>query len=704
MLNAIMIKPPKSSQKGSWLKSVDMLGQPFSLKHKTLTGKLQTNLGGCSTLILAAITVIIFFVTFSQYFDKTTPVVTTSKEYTDEIHRTNLYEEELIITFTPMFINKIIEPKDFFRYMTPVASIQLITFNETTQVFDRKIIGQVEFVYCSKFPDPKIVNFSRKFSTLEIFQTHSLCPDLTKIKENLIVFGTMADPQFQLVNFNLYPCSLPDRSKCASAFELNYVTIFYLKTNKLISSFDFKNPVRVIPMEDPVTIDPSVTKFLRYKISKNKILDDTAHFQDPKLKFEYSSYDLESIDAQKRDQNLLHCTPEMMAADTYGPCPPYVTFEMRAKPQQILIRRNYKKISTILGEFGGILKLMSTFALIAFGFYNSRMIKSFILQDFFLTKNLFSTPEKEKNQKKIFKEPKRKDNQKFDKEKSKKGRSDKKNSPEDFEKKEVEKVFDQYFKSRISIDDLIKKLDFVDLLQEVFLSKDEEILVPLALIASELNRRKEEKLSKANDSLEVANGFAKVGHKMKGERASKNFKKKQDFTQYLKRVIKSMAESQSDLSGQSRNSHSVKSFMFEKLKNIAKDLDQGSDYPQEVKLSVKKHEKVKIYNKIDNEEVKIKSNLDPKKDLKIHLEGAVEPLDQSPLFSSPPKSKKIDLKRKESEIDSSSPVRKRNSKCFKTIGKRLRMSPRKKNKNTSKENIGRVDSQYAFDQNPEGVN
>ena len=188
------------------------------------------------------------------------------------------------------------------------------------------------------------------------------------------------------------------------------------------------------------------------------------------------------------------------------------------------------------------------------------------------------------------------------------------------------------------MDDLIKKLDFVNLLQEVFLSKDEEIIVPLALIASELGRRKEEKPSKNT------NGFTKVEKNIMNAKSSLKLdhKNNENSTQYLKRVFQSMAKSQSQLPQNSKQVNSVKRFMVEKIKNIFEDFDLSSvllKEPQEIKLSFKAKEKM-IDNEIGIEIVDIEPNLGSKEKQQSDQENLNQKLKQSPTFSSPSKPRK----------------------------------------------------------------
>ena len=84
------------TDKQPWgIRSLDILGKKFSLSFETSSGKFQTSLGGYLTLALTLISLGTFVLIFSQYFNKDSPVVTTSSEFDSKITQFNLYNEDL---------------------------------------------------------------------------------------------------------------------------------------------------------------------------------------------------------------------------------------------------------------------------------------------------------------------------------------------------------------------------------------------------------------------------------------------------------------------------------------------------------------------------------------------------------------------------------------------------------------------------------
>ena len=506
MLSALAIKPPpgKKNKKSSWLKSLDMLGQSFSLRFDSSTGKFQTGIGGCVTLILVFITVFVFIAVMSQYFDKSSPVVTTSKEYFSEIKKINLYKEDLYIPIVVQFANRFAF-KDVFRFLTLKASIRKLSFNHTTEVFDVEIEQQVDYVFCSELEDPKVDEVIKLTTDLELFQRVALCPDFRTLTTEIEIYGTMADFSYKRISIDVYPCSLEDPSQCASPQELKYITVYFAKALKLMISSNYQNPIKRVFQETPVTVDKSRRKYMRFKIFSNQVLDITEYFKKPSLRKEYGAYEIDTTDSQERNSSMMHCTEKLVKLGWFGPCEPYVTFEMRAKPQIVYVTRNYKKLSTILGEFGGILKLITTVALTLFAFFNSKSIRSFILKDLKPFKGKLRWIRKVK---KTAESPSpQRPNQEERLHEQEECLNNHLNSPHSspnqqiftrIDQKEIEEEFELFFKRKLSVNDFITKLNFVEFLQQILLDGEEESLIPLALISMKLRARKSKVLRRGS--------------------------------------------------------------------------------------------------------------------------------------------------------------------------------------------------------------
>ena len=77
------------------LHSLDMLGSKFSMNFSTSTGRFQTQMGGIITILLGLISIATFLVVMSQYFDRSSPVVTNSTESGSKVVKFDFYKEDL---------------------------------------------------------------------------------------------------------------------------------------------------------------------------------------------------------------------------------------------------------------------------------------------------------------------------------------------------------------------------------------------------------------------------------------------------------------------------------------------------------------------------------------------------------------------------------------------------------------------------------
>ena len=117
-------------------------------------------------------------------------------------------------------------------------------------------------------------------------------------------------------------------------------------------------------------------KISKQLITSNKVMDDTVStLTAPKLKIEYATMKEDSLDFSGRDPNQLHCSEQEVLMREAGPCREYLMFEYHANKEVIITRRSYKKITTMLGEFGGIFKILTSMIFVFYGFYSMRKVK-----------------------------------------------------------------------------------------------------------------------------------------------------------------------------------------------------------------------------------------------------------------------------------------------------------------------------------------
>ena len=242
----------------------------------------------------------------------------------------------------------------------------------------------------------------------------------------------------------------------------------------MIIPSDYEDPLRNRMPKKEVRIESNLNKWLKFEVKKNKVLDDTIQFVKPNLRLEYATIDLVSNDFQMREEKKTYCKREEIVS---GACKPYISLNYEAGGELFVIRRNYKSISTILGEIGGILKVISTVVLFLYSFYHIRQVKSYLgLKMLGISKEKFE--ELKKLEKKKFR------GKKFNQE------GDLIHSSQKKHKVVLEKAIQDILNRRSHFTDLTDKLNELEVIQQAVFEDYERKLIPLVLLQKKLKKIK----------------------------------------------------------------------------------------------------------------------------------------------------------------------------------------------------------------------
>ena len=219
-------------------------------------------------------------------------------------------------------------------------------------------------------------------------------------------------------------------------------------------------------------------------VKKNMVIDDTSIYGDPQTKLEYATATQVSTDSRSRDPKIVHCSKELIESDIYNFWAEYLLISYRAVSYMMVVRRNYKKLTTIMGEFGGVLKLVTTAVMLLYSVYSSWKMKRFFM------KHLFNLNEKNsKDFNFLLKQTDLRNKRKKMREERSGGLEAKQmgqnsesagsTQPKLLEMKEVMKIC---VANNLTATDILSKLQFVEALQRTFFSEDERTLLPLAIL------------------------------------------------------------------------------------------------------------------------------------------------------------------------------------------------------------------------------
>ena len=393
------------------------------------------------------------------------------------------------------------------RFATVKLVIVEAAFNTKKMRFDIKPYREFDYILCNNTRDPKIVKMVKQIVSVPGFEEFNICPSFQGQEEDFVVFDNYENYTHKWASIKFYPCSLPDPSQCASPEEFKELRTDYGFPFKLLETTDSDNPVRSSPFRRSVKLDRRSKKVIKEIVKLNKVLDYTYSMIPPTLKQEFATLQEDIIDSGERNSTQLYCTPEQlsMPAGTPGACEEYLSFDYEAMGEVLVTRRSYKSLMSILGEFGGILKVLTTGTFFLYGFYNMRKIKH-IIGDLVFKRDKKSS----KTLKKIIEGKKSKENPKKDNEvvvkpvsSSRQGLAQNQKLEEASSPK-LNEVILSLVETRSNVEDLMKKLNLVDLIEKALFKDHEKALLPLVLLKVEQREMMEQKKKKMQQKIEAA--------------------------------------------------------------------------------------------------------------------------------------------------------------------------------------------------------
>ena len=235
----------------------------------------------------------------------------------------------------------------------------------------------IDLVPRPQLKDPRVKKVLHEMVPDDDFKWIMTCAnfDNPKNQKNFFIKQDLIKNIHRTLKVQIYPCSLEDRAQCAPPEDIDKLILHFAKREKLIIPSDYEDPLRTRTPKNEVKIQRNINKWLKLDVKKNQVLDDTVQYVKRNLRLEYATIDLVSNDFEMREEKKTYCTKQDIFT---GACKPYVSLNYAAGGEMFVIRRNYKAISNILGEIGGILKVISTVVFFLYSFYNIRLVKSYL--------------------------------------------------------------------------------------------------------------------------------------------------------------------------------------------------------------------------------------------------------------------------------------------------------------------------------------
>ena len=568
---------PKKSKYG--IQNLDFLGSKFKIGYSTLTGKFQTKVGGYLTILMGLLSTGFFFVVMSEYFSKDAPIVMASTKSGSRENSFNLYEGNLWLPIGMAKSTTIIPANQITRYVTIKAEVFSFHFKPQSKTHAYELFQHLSFDYkpCSEIDDPHMKAYVDSFVSVPGFRDAVSCPDFKVLHKEFNSAISYITYISQWANIKVYPCSLPDRSQCASAAEMSRLKVEYGYPSKLLKPADYKNPVESLPVRKAIYIDLRSTKNIKELVMLNKIFDDTLSLVPAKLKEEYTTLRHETVDLIERDHTHLYCTKGEVDRSFLGGCQEYLLFEYNPSEEVIVTTRSYKTLTAMLGEFGGVLKIITTAAFFVYGVYSMRKVKSVIGRVIFE-----NDKGSEKELKDLVNRKKEIPNKvrKMDKVQGK-GAMKATSNEDDFQK-----LVERFVSRRSNVDNLMKKLNLLELIEKAVFKEHEKALVPLVLLKAEQSELEEEKQEKEDHRslgdvqiIEKDSNFARCQKNLKNKIINKKIdsSKLEEETQFS---YQASFDSLVNSNPNSPFSRIIKEYMISQLQGTFSqnpDLNQGEE-------------------------------------------------------------------------------------------------------------------------------
>ena len=488
----------KELQKNSIrLSSIDLLGDQFSFKFSTPSGKFQTSIGGCLTLAIALLILITSPVIFSQYLDTNSPIVTTSSVIGQKNSTHNLYKAQML---PPLIFseNGMVDITELDRYFTIKGYSTELRFNNHTLKYDYISVREFGYSICQHQNDLLFEELVNITATTAIDSRGKFwCPDFKGDFSLAEVSKENTETSFKRFVVKLYPCSLEDKSRCKTldliAQSGGFVWSFI---SRPITPENYTNPIRLLPLLEIYEIDLFTTQHKYFTSKNNRLVDNRNELSGAVMKKEFVTLSKSGEDTMSRDSSIIHCQRNDIKFG--GSCPEFYSFEISGGEEETIIRRDYKRLGEMLGELGGLLKVLTGLVLL-YTFYNLKIRAKYFTQSIQEQKNKITQ---------------KKSNRDYVKHQIRRGQSSPSgrasqtpkdlspagivNDPEGFFGPPNQNKTNhpgssrtpayELFKSRIGSEKFVKGINLVDVLEDLMTQNSDRILIPIALTRMKQNK------------------------------------------------------------------------------------------------------------------------------------------------------------------------------------------------------------------------
>ena len=362
------------------LSNFDVFGQPFAFNAHKSSATFTTVIGGILTIFWIVLVSLVAYRIFGSYLDTTKPVVSVNRIRLERPPYLNYSEGQMGTVYMFFDGQKLLTTEEAKRFVT-VRGKYINMYQEGGKIIEKEYPYTI--LDCSQMSVDWGNNLSdQSFSEVEfggidyetLFNNALLCGDLPG--HLAYTEGSRFSLPYGRTFVTTYPCSLPDRTKCASVQELSAFQIIFLS---VVRVGEFKNKSEPLSFffdtDVSLYIDIASRTKMTHFAKMNYIYDDDVGLLEERLSHKYMDVDRVVVTTGSRVSLSTYSTAKEIDE---GACDPYLEQMNRSGFDKMVIQRRYKQFFGVISEIGGFNDLIIYSILMVYFLYRAFAYKNLI--------------------------------------------------------------------------------------------------------------------------------------------------------------------------------------------------------------------------------------------------------------------------------------------------------------------------------------
>ena len=264
------------------IRKLDHFSRNFSFNARRGSKHFKTAIGGFITIKGQLLLFTIALIIFQRYRDTTKPVVSVNKVRLKTAPKLDLLKHNIRLRFAILNASTVLNGEEIYQYFTFRG--EFATRTKAQDGTYREEIQPVDVRSCRDNQAPATNSSS-------LFSNSTICS--RPRPEDWYIAGSSSSLPNRRYVIKIYPCSLPDRSQCASLYQLSLTIIGNLPSYKIANYSNKKDPlIPVLDVDNGNYIGLASKTVITTYYKENFIFDNDLDFSAEKLKFSYIDVDI----------------------------------------------------------------------------------------------------------------------------------------------------------------------------------------------------------------------------------------------------------------------------------------------------------------------------------------------------------------------------------------------------------------------------